>query len=176
MAARPRRITNHHLLHLASHVVGERGAEHTRLSDIAAVSGLAPATLLQRFGSLDGLLDAVSAAFLEQVLDAFAVPAASPIRALEASLTSIAAARHTIFLAARPAGAATYSLELRKQIAFSLVGAVEAGELMHCDVAMLARRIQIEFYGMTTAALLEGATVDHVAAAGLVRDVLGDLM
>jgi AcrR family transcriptional regulator len=176
MSPRTRRITNAQLLATASTVVSQRGAEHTRLSDIAAASGLAPATLLQRYGSLERLLDAISASFLEQVLDAFTVYEASPMVALEMSLARIAAARHLTFMAARPAGAAAYSLELRKQIAFSLIGAVEAGELVHCDVAELARRIQIGFYGIATAALLEGQEVSESMIRELLREVLGDLM
>ena len=176
MSPRTRRITNSQLLATAARVVNERGAEHTRLADIAAVSGLAPATLLQRFGSLEGLLDAISAVFLEQVREAFEVPGASPVAALEAALATIARERQLVFLVTRPAGAAAWSLELRKHIAFSLAGAVEAGELVHCDVAVLARRIQIGFYGMAVAALLEGRAVDESATHELVADVLGELI
>src|SRR5688500_2410519 len=160
MSPRTKRITNAQLLDTAARVVNERGAEHTRLSDIAAASGLAPATLLQRFGSLEGLLDAISAVFLQQVRDAFDVAGASPLARLEASLARIAGERHLVFLLTRPAGAAAWSLELRKNVAFSLAGAVEAGELVHCDVALLARRLQIAFYGLAVAALLEGRAVD----------------
>ena len=176
MSPRTRRISNAQLLATAARVVNERGAAHTRLSDIAAVSGLAPATLLQRFGSLDGLLDAISSAFLEQVRDAFDVSAASPLAGLSVSLAKIARERHLVFLVTRPAGAAAWSLELRKHIAFSLAGAVEAGELVHCDVAVLARRIQIDFYGMAVAALLEGRAVDESATHDLVTEVLGELI
>ena len=127
MSPRTKRITNAQLLMTAARVVNERGAEHTRLSDIAAVSGLAPATLLQRFGSLEGLLDAISAVFVEQVRDAFDVYGASPLAGLETSLARIGRERHLVFLVTRPAGAAAWSLEVRKHIAFSLAGAVEAG-------------------------------------------------
>ena len=176
MSPRTRRITNAQLLATAARVVNERGAEHTRLSDIAAVSGLAPATLLQRFGSLEGLLDAISGVFLQQVRDAFELPGASPLAALEVSLARIARERQLVFLITRPVGAAAYSLELRKHIAFSLAGAVEAGELVHCDVALLARRVQIGFYGMAVAALLEGRAVDESATHDLVTEVLGELI
>jgi AcrR family transcriptional regulator len=176
MSPRTRRITNAQLLATAARVVNERGAHHTRLSDIAAVSGLAPATLLQRFGSLEGLLDAVSADFPAQVGEAFEVAGASPVAALEAGLAMIARQRQWVYLVTRPAGAAAWSLELRKHIAFSLAGAVEAGELVHCDVAGLARRIQIGFYGLAVAALLEGGTVDEAATHDLVVEVLGELI
>jgi AcrR family transcriptional regulator len=176
MSPRTKRITNAQLLMTAARVVNERGAEHTRLSDIAAVSGLAPATLLQRFGSLEGLLDAISAVFMEQVRDAFDVYGASPLAGLETSLARIGRDRHLVFLVTRPAGAAVWSLELRKHIAFSLAGAVEAGELVHCDVALLARRIQIGFYGLALAALLEGRVVDESATHELLSEVLGELI
>jgi AcrR family transcriptional regulator len=176
MSPRTKRITDAQLLTTAARVVNERGAEHTRLSDIAAVSGLAPATLLQRFGSLEGLLEAVSAAFRERVRDAFDVPGASPLAGLASSLARIADERHLVFVMTRPAGAAAYSLELRKQIAFSLAGAVEAGELVHSEVSVLARRVQIGFYGMAVAALLEGRSVDESATRELLAEVLGELI
>jgi hypothetical protein len=48
-----------------------------------------------------------------------------------------------------------YSLELRKQISFALAAAIEGGELPRCDVAQLARNIQINFAGAVATALLE---------------------
>lgn len=175
MSPRPKRITDTQLLRAAIRVVGERGADQTRLSDVAAVSGLAPATLVQRFGSLAGLLDAVSAALPGEVRELFDRPDTTFLAALAANLALLAGSRHLAFLAARPAGAAAYSLEVRKQIAFSLIRAVEAGELVHCDVALLARRIQIGYYGLATAALLEGRPLGTSDMAELLADVLGEL-
>lgn len=176
MSPRPRRISDANLLHAAIHVVGERGAAHTRLSDVALVTGLAPATLIQRFGSLDGLLAAIAAAFLNDVREVFDRPDATSMTGLASSMVILAAKNHLPFLLARPESAAAYSLEVRKQIAFSLVRAIEEGELVHCDVAVLARRIQIGFYGLMTAALLEGAPVDENGIAVLLSGVLGDLV
>lgn len=175
MSPRPRRITDTELLHAAIHVVGERGAGQTRLSDVAAVSGLAPATLVQRFGSLEGLLDAVSAAFPGEVRELFERPGTTSLAALSTNLEVLAGSRHLAFLAARSAGAAAYSLEVRKQIAFSLIRAVEAGELVHCDVALLARRIQIGYYGLATAALLEGRAIDASSMSEMLAEMLGEL-
>ncbi|MGQ0814358.1 MAG: TetR/AcrR family transcriptional regulator, partial [Gemmatimonadota bacterium] len=163
MCARPRRFADQHIIEAAIRVVGERGAEHMRLADVAAVSGLAPATLVQRFGSREALLDAIATAHVAGVGAAFSGSTGSPLANLRRSLADIAAARHAAFFIPRPAGAAVYSLELRKHIAFSLASAIERGELPHCDVASLARRVQISYYGLTAAALLEGGILDEPA-------------
>ncbi|MGQ0561803.1 MAG: TetR/AcrR family transcriptional regulator [Gemmatimonadota bacterium] len=176
MCPRPRTLSDADLLQIALRVVDERGAEATRLADVAAASGLAPATLLQRFGSRAALLDAISELLLEQVRPAFAACGQAGLAALRLGLASLPAGRHVIFLAARPAGAAAYSLELRKQIAFALAAAVEQGELPHGEVAALARRIQIEFYGLTVAAWLERTDVDENAIDRMLAEVLGDLV
>ncbi len=52
-----------------------------------------------------------------------------------------------------------YALELRKQISLSLAAAMEAGELPRCEVARLARTIQISALGAAAAALLERGDV-----------------
>jgi len=170
MCARPRRVANADLMDAAIRVIAERGAEQTRLSDVATASGLAPATLVQRFGSREGLLEAVAAAFHHDVRAAFESGPGSSLANLAAALSRVAARRHLGFLVTRPAGAASWSLELRKQIAFSLISAVEQGELPQCDVAALARRLQLTFYGAALAAQLEGTALDVQVIAALIDE------
>lgn len=176
MSPRPKRVSDEELIRTAAAVVAERGASHTRFGDVAAASGLAASTLVQRFGTLDALLRALGPVFVAELGSAFARPAASAVARLAAALERIAATAHLRFLLARPAAAADYSLELRKHIAFCLAAAVERGELPHGDVARQARQIQLGFYGRLTATFLEGTTVADGAMRELLQDVLGDVL
>ena len=175
MCARPRRVPQDLLLSTAARVVTARGADHTRLADVAAASGLAPATLLQRFGSREGLLDAVAATLLADLRAAFQGSSGSPLQDLGAALATVAGAGHLSFHTARPAGAAAWSVELRKQIAFSLISAVEHGELPHCDVAALARRVQLLFDGAALAAQLEASVVDASVVDALLSEAIASV-
>lgn len=170
MCPRPRRIDDHTLITAAVQVVGERGAARTRLSDVAAASGLAPATLVQRFGSREGMLEAVSEALLHDLRAAFQSAELPPLANLAMALSHITTRRHLAFLLARTGASAAWSLELRKQIGFSLIGALDQGELPPCDVARLARRVQLDFFGAATAAHLEGAVLDAETIARLIAD------
>ena len=175
MCARPRRVADHDLMDAAIRVATGRGAERTRLADVAVESGLAPATLVQRFGSREGLLDAISTALVMRVRQAFMRTAGSPVLLLRSALLTLAAESGIVFLIARPAGGATYSLELRKQIAFALASAIEAGELPHCDVAACARRVQLLYYGALVASLLEGEEITDSTMDNLLREVFESL-
>jgi AcrR family transcriptional regulator len=171
MCARPRRVADYDLMNAALQVVITRGADHTRLADVAAASGLAPATLVQRFGSREGLLEAVAEAFLHDLRGAFQSMTLSPMENLSRGLASLVERGHLGFVSARPAVGSTWSLELRKQLAFCLISAVEQGELPHGDVAALARRIQIAFYGAATAAQMEGVPLNAEAIAALIGEL-----
>lgn len=54
--ARPRTRSDEEVLAATARVLGRRGPHYFTLVDVARESGLAPATLLQRFGSKHGLL------------------------------------------------------------------------------------------------------------------------
>src|SRR5262245_57885087 len=142
MSPRRKRMPDAHLVEAARRVVAERGVTQTRLADVAAATGFAAATLVQRFGSRDGLLRAVADAHVAAIVDAFATPAASHLDRATAALQRLKQEDHVTFLLAHPDSAPSYSLELRKQIAFALAAAVEAGELPPCEIAAQARRIQ----------------------------------
>lgn len=66
---RPKRISDTELLEKALLVVGELGPETFTLADVGKAVGLAPATLVQRYGSKRGLLVAALKHGNEQIAD-----------------------------------------------------------------------------------------------------------
>ncbi|RMI33375.1 TetR/AcrR family transcriptional regulator [Nocardia stercoris] len=65
--ARPRETTNDELLVHAHALLLERGGAGFTLSDVAARAGVAPATLIKRFGSKSQLIIAVSERWLASI-------------------------------------------------------------------------------------------------------------
>lgn len=173
--ARPRRVTDDDVLQATIDVLAGRGAGQTRLTDVAAVTGLAAPTLLQRFGSREALLDAAAGLLPGRVAAAFAVDG-SPLGRLRAGLLAVAASGHLPVLVGRPADAASYSLELRKQIGYCLSQAVEAGELAFVPIGELAEQLQQTFFGLAVVLLFEGRTADAGDVERLLERVLGDRM
>jgi AcrR family transcriptional regulator len=174
MCPRPRKIDHAQLVEAAARVTTRLGADVVRLADVATESGLAAATLVQRFGSRDALLEAVAKHYVGSIAQAFRITEATELRRLGVALTMLEARTHLTFFAARPTVAPAYELELRKHVAFALVAAVQQGELPHCDVATLARRIQIGYLGLVTLALLTGEPLNGDAVRTLVTEVLAD--
>jgi AcrR family transcriptional regulator len=174
MSPRPKTISDASLVDTALHVLAARGAGRLRLSDVAAASGLAPATLLQRFGSRDALLDAIGNALVGQVSAAFAVRSSSQVRRVVLGLSAIDIVRHLAFLAARPGAGAAYSQELRKQVGYCLAEAVETRELAQCDIADLSRRIQLAYLGLAAAALLETRPLEEAELNLLIDQIIAD--
>src|SRR5262249_19053560 len=60
MSPRPRTATDAELLDATARAVSRVGPSRLRLADVAAEAGVAPATLVQRFGSKRGLLLALA--------------------------------------------------------------------------------------------------------------------
>jgi AcrR family transcriptional regulator len=176
MSPRPKRAPDSHVIEAAARVVAERGAAATRLSDVAAAAGFAPATLIQRFGTRERLLQAVAEVYLGAIREAFANRGQSHVDSIGLGLLLLFQSGHLSFLLGYPASAPAYSLELRKWIGHLLVAAVNAGELPLSDVASYARRIQLAYYGLATAALLESDSIDSDAFTRLVRDSLADFL
>lgn len=86
--SRPRTLPDEHVIAAAARVIHRLGPTRLTLADVAREAGLAPATLLQRFGSKRGLLLAVAATGAAGVAECFAqIRAAhkSPLRALFAA-------------------------------------------------------------------------------------------
>ena len=173
MSPRKRRVENQAVIETAARVVTERGARRTRLADVAVEVGLAPATLLQRFGSREELLSAVARLFADRIAVAFSAPGPSPLAGLASALVSLSESGDlAVLLADFGAHGRAYSLELRKQIGFRLAAAIQAGELSQCDVAFFARRIQLGQYGLASAALLEGDVVTAASISAMLHEIL----
>lgn len=175
MSPRLKQISDQNIIELAADLIDARGPAALRLADVAAVSGLAPATLLQRFGSRAALLDRIASALRSRIGALFMAAPAAPLDGLRFCLARLALTAQLDYFLAFPDAAPAYSLELRKHIAFSLAAAVEAGELPPCDVASFARRIQILYFGHFMAARLEGRDFGADDVAAVVEQVLGDL-
>ena len=183
MSPRVRQLSDDKLLTAAAVALRNIGPELT-LADIAAESGIAPATLLQRFGSKRTLMlrlrqrqNGISDPFQE----ARAVHA-SPCEALMAALSQHAAGlpqdalqianevstlcwemRDPSFAAAAARRCRAFDEEIRGL----LDEAVAWGELREVSVAPLARLLQSVFWGalLTSAIGGNGAAADEVRCA-----------
>src|SRR6516162_927761 len=84
MSARPRTATDGELLAAAARAVSRVGPSRLTLAHVAAEAGVAPATLVQRFGSKRGLLLAFAKLGTEAMRQEYAATRAhaSPLAAL----------------------------------------------------------------------------------------------
>jgi AcrR family transcriptional regulator len=167
MAPRLRQITDQQIAQHAAELLVEAGPNGVTFAEVAKRCGLAPPTLVQRFGQKDVLIGAAVRALQARLVAAFndAARLNPPLAALIQALQASAAPHAAILLLAQ--SAIDYSLELRKQICFALAAAVEAGELPRCDVAMLARTLQITFTGAVALAALERGEVKAEVARSI---------
>jgi len=182
MRPRTRTISDDDILAAAAQVVARLGSADMTLADVGQEVGLAPATLLQRFGSKRGLLLALAASATHQVDRALAQVRAeldSPVAAL------IAAASMSAPSAASPAELAnhlgfvlsdirddafrTHALErarrLRDGYRHLIVEAIADGELADHDAEALARAVE----SMATGAVLSWSIHREGDAATFVR-------
>ena len=159
MSPRPRTVEDAEIFAATARAVGRFGPMRLTLADVAREAGLTAAALVHRFGSRRGLL----LAFVEQgpstVDDCFvAVRAAhaSPLAALVAAATDMAEhvrsadelANSIAFLQIDLSDAdfRKPALALSKQVLAGyealIRDAIDAGELLECDVPRLARAVQ----------------------------------
>jgi AcrR family transcriptional regulator len=165
MAPRARSLDNSIIAHHAGQLLVEAGRDAITFAQVAERCGLAPPTLVQRFASRDGLLAATAISLRNQIPAAFLdARQPSPLAMLRSTLQALAPVIAAALELARSAGLEPFSLELRKQISFALAAAIEAGELPRCDVAALARTLQISATGAIAVAALERA--DAAVAVG----------
>ena len=155
------------------------GPARLTLADVGAEAGLAPATLVQRFGSKRGLLLAFAARGTRQVAEVFAAArecSVSPLAAMTTALTGLtrgidtpeALANHLAFVQTELGDAAFRDHALarmqatREEIRTLLDGAVQAGELVRCQTARVARAVHATYNGslVTWTIAREGALVD----------------
>jgi AcrR family transcriptional regulator len=157
MSPRLRQIADQQIAEHAAQLLTEAGPEAVTFAEVSKQCGLAPATLVQRFGQKDVLIGAAVQAVQARLTATFndAARLNPPLVAVVRALQSWAASHAAMLRLSLSTGLAAYSLELRKQISFALAAAVEAGELPRCDVAMLARTLQITFTGAVAVAALE---------------------
>jgi AcrR family transcriptional regulator len=165
---RPRITPDAAVLEAASRVVSRFGPSRFTLSDVAKEAGLAPATLIQRFGSKRGLLLALARMAAEGAEACFAkVRAAnrSPLKALFASFAEMARMAETPEVLANSLAFLQIDLtdpDFRRWTLMSsratlagfralLEDAIRAGELHRCDTEGLARLIQAATHGSMVA-------------------------
>jgi AcrR family transcriptional regulator len=189
MCARPRTTTDAEILDAAGRAVARLGPARLTLADVAREAGLAPATLVQRFGSKRGLLLALAAQAAGSVGDCFAAVRAahtSPLAALVAAATEMARcftspeemANHLAFLQIDLSDADFHRLMLdhsRRVLAgyrALLDEAVAAGELAPCDTARLARAVG----ALAGGSLIAWAVYREGRAEAWVRDDLAALL
>jgi AcrR family transcriptional regulator len=176
---RPRTASDDEILAGTGRAIGRIGPSRLTLADVAAEVGLAPATLVQRFGSKRGLLLAFSARGAPVVHEAFAAARAaysSPLAALRAALvgmthgvaTPAELANHLALLQIDLSDpdfhrhALDQARAVRDEIRALLDVAVTTGELAACDTARLARAVQATYNGalVTWAIFREGTVAD----------------
>jgi AcrR family transcriptional regulator len=156
--SRHRTLPDEHLVAAAARVIGRLGPARLTLAGVAREAGLAPATLLQRFGSKRGLLLEVARAGTAGVAECFARVRArhkSPLVSIFAAVemtahmaeTPEALANSLAFLQIDLTDPDFHRLAIEHSRASEdgyralLDEAVAAGELVRCDTARLARVI-----------------------------------
>jgi AcrR family transcriptional regulator len=179
---RPRTTSDDDILAAAARVVTRLGPHGLTLAQAAAECGLAPATLVQRFGSKRGLLLALagrSTATVGEPFEAARAGGGSPLEALRSALQAMAGFAATPEALANHlalfqidlrepdfhALALAHARALREEIATLLDEAVATGELASCDTARLARAVQVTFNGslVTWAVHREGPVDEWLA-------------
>ena len=162
--ARPRTIDDDEIISGAMRAIGRVGPARLTLADVAKESGLAPATLVQRFGSKRGLLLEISergAKVAGEDLRRARARHASPLAALRAGLVAGARsvddpevfANHLAFLQLELSDpefhrhVRAYTEAVHAAVEGLLADAVAAGELRRCDTARLASTVQTTYSG-----------------------------
>lgn len=164
MSPRPLSVSTAEILAATTRVVGRRGLARLTLAEVSAEVGLAPATLVQRFGSKRGLLLAVAAEASADVAGKFEAARrarGSPLEALHTALATIVAdvdrpetlANHLALLQMDLSDPEFHRLALDHWHAMHggirtlLEDAVRAGELVNCDPDRLAEAVRVTFDG-----------------------------
>jgi AcrR family transcriptional regulator len=159
MSPRPRLKTDSEILTAATRVIERRGPVRLTLADVAKEAGLAPATLVQRFGSKRGLLLAVARWGASGVREEFARVRSENRGALGAlegvarcmaqmAPSPEALANGLAFLEMDLADpefhrlALAHARQFRAEIRRLLEEGVRAAELRRCDTARLANAVQ----------------------------------
>jgi AcrR family transcriptional regulator len=189
MSPRPRTITDADILAAAGKTIIRMGPAKMTLAAVARDAGLAPATLMQRFGSKRGLLLALANAALDDVEPCFQRTRAtkrSPLAALIAAATDMTQyvtspeqlANSLAFLQmdlSDPDFSAVAAENSRRMLGGYrrlLDEAVKAGELVPCNTARLARAVS----AIAGGSLVGWALMRKGAAATWVRSDVETLL
>ncbi len=168
MSPRPRGISDASILKATAQAIGRMGPNRLTLADVAKEAGIAPATLMQRFGSKRGLLLALARTSTEgATLEPFHAALAAEGPVLEALINLLATcagtfvktpeelANHLAFLQIDLSDADFYAValeqakQIRAGIRLMLDAAVDAGELEARDTLHLAQALQASYNGST---------------------------
>lgn len=185
VSPRPRLVSDAKILEATARIIERLGPVRLTLADVGKEAGLAPATLLQRFGSKRGLLLALARLGTSGVREEFACIRAahrSPLRALEGVArcmaqmvkTPEALANHLAFLEMDLAEpdfhrlALAHARQFTQEIRALLDEAVAGGELRKCP----SQRLAIAVQGMISGSLLTWAILRAGKADAW---ILGDL-
>ncbi len=183
-------ISDEQILQAATRLVGRVGPSRLTLARVAADVGLAPATLVQRFGSKRDLLLAVAgggATAVAQLLEAAGHRPGARLDVLVDSLLALAEpagrpeelANHLAFLQldlrddAFRAQASAFARAFEDGVRALLAAAVAAGELAPCDTEALARRVQVTYHGSLLTWAIDGWGPLADELAGHLRATLG---
>ena len=143
---RPQKVSDAAVVEATVRAIAAVGPRDLTVADVSRLAGIAPATIVERFGSKRNLLLAVAAAGSDHLKETFAARSArsrSPLRALEATLIELAASlgdpaeagNHLAFLALDltdlefRAHLATYNRQLHSHVLSLLDEASKRGEL-----------------------------------------------
>ncbi len=179
MPGPPPRVSDAEVLRRTAEVIGEVGPARFTLADVARATGLAPATLVKRFGSKRGLMLALARQRAGDVRGEFAMARAweaSPLEAMFEVLAGFVAhadtpealAHHLAFAQVEPddadfhAAAFESARTMLDGIRALLEQAVQAGELAPCDAESVARTVQTTYNGalVTWAVYRQGALAE----------------
>ncbi len=168
MVGRPRTVSDSDILVGAARAVNQHGPAGLTLATVATEVGLAPATLVQRFGSKRGLLLALTRrsvtmapqqfaaayargdAALTTLLDVL-VEMTSPIRTPDELANNLAFLQFDLVDPEFHRYARDHARVMRAEIWTLLDIAVELGELVDTDTAKLARSIHVAYNGSLVA-------------------------
>lgn len=159
VSPRPRTVTDGEILAAAARAMSKVPPTRFTLAQVAREVGLAPATLVQRFGSKRGLLlalSSLSAGSMDACFDAVRAAHASPLEALLSAATEMARFSTTPEELANSLAYLQIDLsdeDFHKHILIGsramqrgyralLDDAVAAGELKRCDTDALARAVE----------------------------------
>ncbi len=189
MSPRPRETTDAAIFEATAKAIAKFGPAKLTLAHVANEVGVAPATLVQRFGSKRGLLLAAAREGSPTVADQYEAirsAHASPLAGLFAVADCMAGmattpetlANHLAYLHVDLTDPEFHELTLqqsragRAQLRQFLVAAVKARELAPCDTERLARAVQVTLGG----GLLAWAIERQGTAAEWLRDDLETLL